>query len=264
MLIDYHIHTKLCGHAEGKMEEYVQSAIEKGLDEIGFSDHFPLFHVVAPDLSMKMEDLPVYINKVRELQKKFKKDIVIKLGIEVEYTPEIEAPTRKLLKDYNFDYISGSTHFLGKWVFDHPAYKDEWEKRNVYKVYEEYFSNLGKMVASDLFDVVAHIDLVKKFGYKPDRELTGIYRQMAGLIKQHGLCVEVNTAGLRRPVKEMYPSEELLKICFDMNVPIVLGSDAHNPDEVAMDFDKASVLVKKVGYKKIATFSDRKRTFVNL
>jgi histidinol-phosphatase (PHP family) len=211
-----------------------------------------------------MEEMPVYINKVRELQEKFKKDISIKLGIEVEYTPEIEKPTGEVLKNYDFDYIYGSTHFIGKWVFDHPAQKDEWKKRDVYEVYEEYFSTLRKMMASGLFDVVAHIDLVKKFGYRPDRSLAEIYNEVARSIVRYDLCIEINTSGLRKPVKEIYPAEELLKICFDANVPIVLGSDAHRPDEVAMDFDRALALVKKIGYKKIATFSNRKRALVNL
>lgn len=264
MMIDYHIHTKLCGHADGEMEEYVHSAIDKGLDEIGFSDHFPLFHVVATDLSMRMEELPLYINKVRKLQKEFKKDISIKLGIEVEYTPEIEDQTRKLLKNYSFDYISGSIHFLGKWIFDHPAQKDEWERRDVYEVYKKYFSNLGRMITSGLFDIVTHPDLVKKFGYRPERGLKEIYNEVAKLIKRYNVCLEVNTAGLRRPVKEIYPSEEFLKICFNSDIPIILGSDAHTPEDVARDFDSALSLIKKVGYKKIATFSDRKRTMVNL
>jgi len=264
MLIDYHIHTDLCGHAEGEMEEYVQSAIKKGLKEMGFSDHFPLFHIPAPDLSMKMEDLPVYINKVRELQKKFKKDISIKLGIEVEYTPETEVSTGKLLKNYSFDYIYGSVHFLGEWIFDHPAQKDEWEKRNVYEVYRNYFSNLEKMIRSNLFDIVAHIDLVKKFGYKPAEPLAGIYTNIAKLIAGHKMCIEVNTSGLYKPVKEIYPSEEFLKICFVNNVPVVLGSDAHSPEEVGRDFDKALYLIKKAGYKKIATFSSRRCRFINL
>ena len=107
MIIDYHIHTHLCGHAEGEMEEYVRSAVAKKMDEIGFSDHFPLFHVVAPDLSMSFDDLPAYINKVRELWNSYKKKIRIKLGIEVEYTAEIEKQTRELLKGYSFDYIIG-------------------------------------------------------------------------------------------------------------------------------------------------------------
>jgi len=264
MLIDYHIHTKLCGHAKGEMEEYVRAAIEKGLDEIGFSDHFPLFHIDAPDLSMKMEDMPEYVQSVKELKEKYKDKISIKLGMEVEYTPEIEVRTRELLKNYSFDYIFGSTHFLGKWVFDHPAYKDEWKKRDVYEVYKEYFSTLGKMVVSGLFDVVAHPDLVKKFGHKPDRGLTEMYSRLAMLIAKHNMCLEVNTSGLYRPVKEIYPSEEFLRICFDSGIPVVLGSDAHSPEEVARSFDKALSLIKKVGYRKIAIFSSRKRTLVNI
>ena len=264
MLLDYHMHTKFCGHAEGEMEDYVRSAITKGLDEMGFSDHFPLFHVEPGDLSMKMEDVPSYIEKVKELQEKYKNKIPVKLGIEVEYTPEIELPTRKLLENYNFDYIYGSVHFLGDWVFDHPAYKDEWKKKNVYRVYEEYFSNLRSMIASGLFDVAAHIDLIKKFGYKPEENLKNLYEEVAKSLKQYGMCIEVNTSGLYKPVKEMYPCEEFLKICFDSDIPVVLGSDAHRPDDVARDFDRALSILKKIGYKKIATFSNRKRTLVNL
>jgi len=264
MIIDYHIHTKLCGHAEGEMEEYVQSAIAKGLKEIGFSDHFPLFHIELRDLSMKMEDMPLYINKVRELWNSYKKKIRIKLGIEVEYTAEIEKQTRELLKGYSFDYIIGSTHFIGKWVFDHPDHKDEWEKRDVYRVYEEYFDQLCRMVSSGLFDIVGHADLVKKFGYKPKQKLTALYEKLAGLVKKQDMCVEINTSGLRRPVKEIYPAEELLKICFEKGIPVTLGSDAHAPGDVARDFDKALALIRRVGYRKIAVFSARKRRLVRL
>jgi len=264
MLIDYHIHTNLCGHAEGEMEEYVKSAVSKKVDEIGFSDHFPLFHVAAPDLSMSFDDLPIYINKVTDLRRAYRNKIRIKLGIEVEYTAEIEKQTRELLKEYSFDYIIGSTHFVGKWVFDHPDHKDEWKKRDVCQVYEEYFAQLCRMVDSGLFDIVGHADLVKKFGYKPKQKLTALYEKLAGLVRKRDMCLEVNTSGLHRPVKEIYPAEELLEICFKKGIPVTLGSDAHTPEDVARDFDKAMALIRSVGYRKIAVFSARKRSLVSL
>jgi len=264
MLVDYHIHTKMCGHANGEMEEYVESAIKNGLTEMGFSDHFPLFHIEPGDLSMKMEDFPLYIKKVKEMQEKYKDKITIRLGCEVEYSADIEKPTKEMLSKYNFDYLLGSTHFLGMWIFDHPDHKDEFEKRDVYEIYSNYFTGLEKMISSRMFDIVAHIDLIKKFGYRPSRPLEEIYSKIAKAINNSSMAIEINTSGLRKPVKEMYPAAQLLKICFETNIPVTLGSDAHKPEEVTRDFDKAVLLIKNAGYTKIAQFANRKRTLINI
>jgi len=264
MLIDYHIHTKLCGHASGEMEEYVENAIKNGLAEMGFSDHLPLFHIEPGDLSMKMEDFPIYVNKVKEMQEKYKDKITIRFGCEVEYTPEIEKKTKDILSQYNFDYLLGSTHFLGMWIFDHPDHKDEFEKRDIYEIYSDYFNGLEKMISSGMFDIVAHIDLIKKFGYKPSRPLEEIYKKVAKKINENNMAIEINTSGLHKPVKEMYPTPELLKICFEANIPVTLGSDAHRPEDVTRDFDKAIELIKNTGYTKIAQFVNRKRILINI
>ena len=209
----------MCGHAEGEMEDYVRVAIDKGLDEMGFSDHFPLLHIEMQNISMKMEELPFYFSCISALKEKFRGRIEIKSGLEVDYTPETEKQTRKILKKYNLDYVLGSCHFLGEWPIDHPDHIDEWKKRDVALVYKEYFQRINKMADTGIFDIIAHIDLVKKFGFIPEINLTNIYKDAALHIKKNNLCLEVNTSGLRKPVKEIYPAQEFLKICFDADVP---------------------------------------------
>ena len=127
-MIDYHIHTKLCGHATGEMEQYVERAIEIGLSEIGFSDHLPFVDSERTGFAMSLSQLPLYVQKVDELREKYP-TITIRLGIEVDYFPHLEKEIEELLAQYPFDYVYGSVHFLDDWVFDSPYALPEWKQQ---------------------------------------------------------------------------------------------------------------------------------------
>lgn len=258
-MIDYHMHTNLCGHARGDMSDYVKEAISRDLDEIGFSDHLPLNGNSGKEqnLSMLLDELPDYVNEVMNLRKSFP-EIRIKLGIEADYTPGTESYTKELLSKYNFDYVIGSVHYIGKWAFDHPGERREWDNKDVDTVYKEYFELLRKSARTSLFDIIGHCDLVKKFGNRPTGELTKDLNDTAKVFKECGVAVEINTSGLRKPVNEIYPSCEILKVYREYGIPVVFGSDAHTPDDVGADFDKAVSLARQVGYEEFVTFDNRK------
>jgi len=258
-LIDYHIHTNLCGHAVGEMADYVKEAINSDLEEIGFSDHLPLNgdSGKGQNLSMALDELPHYVNEVTNLRKSFP-EIRIKLGIEADYVPGTESYTKELLTRYNFDYVMGSVHYIGEWAFDHPGERKEWDIRDVDTVYKEYFELLRKSARTSLFDIIGHCDLVKKFGNRPTTELSGDLDDTAKVFKEYGVAVEINTSGLRKPVDEIYPSLEILKVYREYDIPIVFGSDAHTPDDVGKDFDKAMSLARQAGYQEFVTFENRK------
>ena len=268
MFIDYHIHTKMCGHAEGEMEEYVREAIKKGLGEIGFNEHFPILHLkdkkFARRLAMSIDEFPIYVEQVQRLQKEFKERISIKLGCEIDYLPGKMERIMHTINKYDFDYLYGSVHFLDDWMIDHPDHKSRFENQDLYKVYKDYFSLVEEAAESKLFDCISHIDVIKKFGYKPDEDLTCIYEQTATTLKRADVCIEVNTSGLYKPVREIYPEEKFLKICCKHNVPVTLGSDAHKPEHVGRDFDKAVSLIKKAGYRGIVRFSKRQKGYIPL
>jgi histidinol-phosphatase (PHP family) len=211
-----------------------------------------------PDYSMTPEQLPEYVQQVQALQGQFS-GIRIKLGIEADYySPSEEAATRALLAQYPFDYVYGSVHFLDDWAFDDPERIAEWDSQNIDTVYEQYFQRVQQAIRSELFDVVGHLDLVKKFGHRPTYDLKEPVEQIIKACQETGMAIEVNTAGLRKPVKEIYPSLDILRLIQQHDVPIVLGSDAHAPHEVAYDFDYARTVLHHCGLTKSAIFEGRK------
>lgn len=258
------MHTALCGHASGEMEEYVRAAAQKDLVEIGFSDHAPTFHVQDPELAMARQQLPGYVEQVRALQRKYRRPR-IKLGIEADFIPGYERELSKLLSEFDFDYVYGSVHIIGDWRFDDSRfYPNQYEERDVNEAYEQFFDLIRQSAQSGLFDVLGHMDLIKKFDYRPTGKIDHLLEETVQVIADCGVCVEVNTSGLRRPCKEIYPSEKILRLCHQNGVPVTLGSDAHGPWEVGMDFDKAVDLLKKVGYTQVAAFSKQQRELVGL
>ena len=255
---DYHIHTHLCGHACGTPEAYVQAAIERGLEEIGFNDHLPMLKYWQPDYSMTPEQLADYVRQVHALQRQFPK-ISIKLGIEADYyTPSEEAATCALLAQYPFDYVYGSVHFLDNWAIDDPVRVAEWDTQDVDAIYGRYFAVLEQAVRSELFDILSHMDLVKKFGHRPTRDMSGIVERVVRACRETGTAIEINTAGLRKPVREIYPAPEILRWIRQYGVPIVLGSDAHAPHEVACDFDAVRPLLQSYDLTEAVIFEARK------
>jgi len=255
MLVDYHIHTYLCGHAEGKPIEYVREAERKGISEIGFSDHI-MVDKWRPEYAMKVTQIEDYVRLVENIEKE--SSIPVKLGAEVDYFPGKEEEIRGIVEEFAFDYVIGSVHFLDDWVIDDPRYIKGYYERDINEVYLQYFSLVEKMASSQVFDVVGHLDLVKKFGFRPTVDITPKINAVLEKIKINGLCVEINTSGLEKPAREVYPGERILKVCLNLGIPITLGSDAHKPWEVGRHFNIALDLIKRVGYGEIATFSNRK------
>ncbi len=256
-MIDYHIHTKLCGHAAGEMEQYVERAIEIGLSEIGFSDHLPFLDVDCPGLAMKLSELPQYVQSVEQLRQQYP-NIIIRLGIEVDYFPHLEKQFADLLAQYPFDYVYGSIHFLDNWSFDSPFALHEWNLADIDQVYEQYIGLLHQAARSGLFDILSHLDLVKIYGFRPGRDMLPLWESLIKTVRENGLAIEINTSGLRKPVGEIYPSEEIVELISRYRVPIVFGSDAHRPEDVGRDFELAKALALKCGITSITQFENRK------
>ena len=258
MLIDYHIHTAISGDAKGELTEYIRIARDRGLTEIGVSDHY---HPEQPKYSMS-HGIDEYVKEVQQLKKKT--DFPLKLGIEVDFIPSLQKKIEKALKPNPFDYVIGSVHFINNWGFDNPKHISEYQKWNITQLYKKYFSLVQQCAKSRLFNIIGHPDLIKKFGYKPKTNITDVYLTTIEAIKDSNACVEVNTSGLRAPCREIYPNKQFLKMCFNNEAPITLGSDAHTPEDVGKNFDQALKLIKEVGYQNIARFTHRKPELVRI
>jgi histidinol-phosphatase (PHP family) len=256
-LVDYHNHTALCGHATGTVEEYIEAAIGKGLAEIGFSDHAPLPAGLREGITMHEDQTEEYLSSIQYNAQKYKAHIAVRTGFEVDF-PLHDTFNRQYLHDPRIDYLIGSCHFIDGWAFDHPDYIDGFSTRDIDEIYSRYYAILQDLISCGHFDIVGHFDLVKKFGHRARKDFK---KEIAALFNEapRPIAVEINTAGLRKPVKEIYPSADIVELLFSLNVPVTLGSDSHNPDEVACEFDTAVAMLKKAGYRKISGFGKRRR-----
>jgi len=251
------MHTPLCGHAVGAPRDYILAGQKAGLAEIGFSDHNPM-PTQFDDWRMAPNQLPEYVEMIQQAQREFP-DYPIRLGLECDYLPNYEGYIEYLSKQADWDYLIGSVHYVTPdWDIDNPKHLKRWDEQPVEEIWEAYFEAYTKMARSCLFDFLAHPDLVKKFGHRPTGDLTRFYRKMLDVAAEAGSILEINTAGLRKTVGEIYPSREFLAAAHMRNIPIVINSDAHSPKEVAADFDKAYMLARDVGYREVMTFKGRK------
>jgi histidinol-phosphatase (PHP family) len=257
-LNDYHMHTPLCGHAVGEPKEYVEQAIKLGFKEMGFSDHAPYVHMVDPKVTMNKDQLPDYYRMIEEVRDQYRDKIKVKIAIEADFIPGYESKTQAILDDYPYDYVIGSVHFIKDWGFDNPSERDQWDESDVNQVYRDYYDLLRQSARSKMYDIVAHADLVKKFGHRATEDMTGEIQKNAQVFKETGMTVEINTSGLRKPAKEIYPALSNLEIYSQAGIPLTFGSDAHDPIDVGKDFAAAVELAKKAGYKEYVLFKNRK------
>lgn len=248
----------MCGHATGTLDELVAAAIDRGLDEIGIADHMPLYYCDDPELAMRPDELPLYVEAVLEVKERFADRMTVRLGIEADYHPEtMEMRARELAK-YPWDYVIGSVHILDGWVFDDPRRLEVYEGLDIDEFYERYLGAVADMVETGLYDIVGHMDLAKKFNFRPGIDLSPHYARILAKMAARRVCYEINTAGLRWPADEMYPDPAFVEMAHEMGVPVTLGSDAHTPGDVARDFDMALDLLSEVGYDRTASFEGRR------
>jgi len=258
MIADLHNHTKLCNHATGEMNEYVQEAIKKDIKYFGFSDHAPM--EFDKKYRMSFNDMTKYEDDVKALKKEYKNDIEILLGYEVDFLPGFM--DKKVLKA-DVDYLIGSVHFLNGWGFDNPEFIGEYKNKDIDKIWEEYFEAIKSLAKSGLFDIVGHIDLIKVFNYLPKKEIKLIAKDAIKAIKEANMTVELNMAGYKKPIGELYPGRDILELIKEYDIPITFGSDAHKPDEICKYEDRLLDAIKEFDFKKCAIFKKRDRELIN-
>ena len=246
------------------MAAYVERAVRAGLPEMGFSDHIFMYWLPPerrdPELAMPEEQFGGYVEEVFRLRRAHP-EIAIRLSVEADFIEDHEASLAGILDGYPWDYVLGSVHFIGDWGMDDSRYLATYEDWDIDELYERYFDLICRAADSGHFDTIAHLDLVKKFGHRPTRDPRALYDRVARPLAAAGVAVEVNTAGLRKPVGELYPHLDLLVACRKAGVPATLGSDAHAPEEVAADYGLAVAHLQAAGYERVVTYERRRRAW---
>ncbi len=262
--VDLHNHTTLCNHATGSMEEYVQKAILEGIDIFGFSDHAPMHF--DPKYRMDITQKESYEKDVLILKEKYKKDIEILLAYEVDFMQNTSLMLDEIL-NAKVDYLIGSIHFIQEkdsslWGFDNPEFIGKYKEKNIDDIWIDYFEVVEQLAKSKLFDIVGHLDLIKVFKYLPNKDIKSLSYPALKAVKNANMTLEINAAGLRKPINQPYPSKELLELAFELDIPITFSSDAHDPSQIGFMYDEVTSLAKKIGFTKCVTYKNRDKQLV--
>ena len=282
---DWHTHNSLCKHAVGSIEDYIRRAIQLNLNVIGVSDHFPYEYLSSEILSLKdipyegyampSNNLESYINQLDHLREKYVNQIHVRSAFEIDFFRHQDHLLNNYLKNYldKLDYILGSVHVLfgktGIFAFDDGRFLNKYKEYDGNdEIYIEFYNSLQEMIKSPTFelDIVTHFDLPKKFDKKVEDKDIVMEKviETLELVKKSDLTVEINTSGLRKKVKEQYPSLDIIKHIYDLDIPILLGSDAHKPIEVAYEFKSITKMLKNIGFNRFAHYKKRSRSFIEI
>jgi histidinol-phosphatase (PHP family) len=274
MLTDYHLHLRpdeedtpaaRYFNAEN-VDRYLAAAAVAGIEELGVSEHVYRFRQ-ALDLWRH----PLWVENARDdldAYCAFVRTTPLKLGIECDFIPGAEERTAELLGPRKFDYVVGSVHFIGEGdaAVDHEGW-DVWEGGDADEIWRRYFELLADCARSGLFDILAHPDLVKVWGRArplPGMDPRAYYEPAVEAIAASGIAVELSTAGLRKPVNELYPARDFAELCVEAGVPFALSSDAHLPEQVGFEYDRAVELLDSLGIGEICVFEGRRRSLAPL
>ncbi len=237
---DYHMHSRFCRHAVGRIEEYARAASAAGLDEICLTPHVPLagfrpgfFH---DRLRMDREEFPRYIDEVERVRARFP-GLTILSGIEADYIAGREEGLERFLSSYPFDYVLMSVHFIAEWPEHQWVFDFSRDPRPLESIYDDYLQAVGKGIDTGLFDCVAHFDLIKQDGRPLLATHRAQVREIIARCRDRGMSAEVNTSGTRKEIADTYPAVEIIQMMREMNLPLTPGSDAHAPTQVACGFE---------------------------
>lgn len=289
---DHHLH--LHAHADldgdpvpgdyrpGLIEEYVESAARIGVSELGFTEHlyrcvestealgafwqsdeYPELgefsrRMVENDRSLSLEG---YVGVIQDAKDA---GLPVQLGLEIDYFPDTIDAVLELIEPYPWDFLIGAVHWIGPFAIDTSASSTEVRRRGVDRVWRQYFELMTELAGSSAVDVLAHVDLPKKYGLRPDHEPIELYEGVVRAAAASGTAVEVSSQGLRNPAQEEYPSPTFLQMFYQAGVQITLASDGHAPEQAGQGIDQVVAAARQAGYTERLTFSARQSDAVRL
>jgi histidinol-phosphatase (PHP family) len=268
VLTDYHVHLRpddgppaVESFTRENAERYRETAAERGIEELGVAEHV---HRFAQALEVwahpfwreqAVDDLDAYCEFVRE-------ETDLRLGLEADFVPGREDRMAALIEARDWDFVVGSVHFLRDQAVDMRGEWDIWRSEDPESVWARYFETLGEAARSGMYDVLAHPDLVKVWGSGapyPDGDLRRFYERAMEGIAESEVTIEVSTAGLRKPVREIYPAAPFLEMCLEAGRPVALSSDAHQPADLGYEYEQAVDWLDGLGVRELAVFERRRR-----
>jgi histidinol-phosphatase (PHP family) len=268
MKFDLHTHHYRCGHAEGEIRDYIESAIAGGLVAVGISDHSPYFgsseEQAQPLIAMAKNEFPKYVAEILQLKEEYKSEIDVLLGVESDFFPEFADIYREVYAQYPFDYIIGSVHQVNAVsIFNRNRWKKHTEVQKV-AVKEAYYELIQQSARSGMFQILGHIDAMKGF-YPAFSEIkTDIVDDTLRVIGECKMAIEINTSGKTKDCGGWYPSDAILERALFHGVEVTFGSDAHKPSRVADEWDEVAARLKEIGFKQWVYFKQKQRQIVPL
>jgi histidinol-phosphatase (PHP family) len=269
LLTDYHLHLRTDERENtperfftpANAERYREAAEERGITELGVAEHIYRF-TAALEIwqhpfwrEFTHDDIDDYCGFVRE-------ETDLRLGIEMDFIPGREDRIGNVLEAREWDFVVGSVHFLRDHSLDTEDYSVWGAGESAEKIWRRYFETVAESARSGLYDIIGHPDLVKVWGRaapQPDTDLRRYYEPTVEAFLDAGVAVELSTAGWRKPVAEQYPSVPFLEMLVDAGCPIALSSDAHQPDQVGFEYERAVELLESLGVRELAVFEGRER-----
>lgn len=279
MLIDYHMHFEYGKYDEEWVKGFFESAKDKGVDEIGITEHS---HAFKEFEDLYYEDLILDNSKTGEFQKKWLgnkkskfiysldqyKDFIDKLkakGYPVKFGIEVcnfrnQKKVIEILSKYDFDYIIVSIHFIKGWGFDFSALKDIFETKSIYSIWEDYVKEIENVAETGYYDILGHPFNLRLFNNFPEKNVDSLLEETARILKNNNMCVDINTGTYYRyPVKEISPYTGFMKFVKKYNLPVILSSDAHEPGHAGYMIKEAADYAKEHNIREITIFDKRKR-----
>lgn len=251
MRVDLHMHTTLCRHATGTVDEYIAQGQRMGLDIMGFTDHNPMPEWYDTAARMYPEQLPTYVQWITEAQARTRTPRIL-LGLEADFFPGTEDAVREQIDTYDFDYIIGSVHPFGGWIdFAAPGDPED--------LCRKYYSLLEKSAQSRLFDIIAHPDLVKHWAPASESVWKPLAARALDAVAESGAALEYNASGAYKDIQEVYPNPVILAMARERGIPIAFGSDAHDAQHVGRGLDNGLKVLAELGYDSVVAFDKRSR-----
>lgn len=270
-------------YPRGYIDRYVEHALARGVTELGFTEHLyrcvesaavlgRWWHTEVDDSHLSRTMLDV-LRAERNLSLKRYVEVVVdakerglpvKLGLEVDFQPGTEEEVLDLLSDYPFDFLIGSVHWIGAWAFDRTVALGEFHQRGVLTAYRQYFELLEQLAGSGMVDVLAHADVIKRNGIRPEEPFASLYPPVVAAASVTGTAVEVSSAGLYRDAAEVYPAPDFLQLFREAGVPVTLASDGHFPEQAGRGHDAVVAAARAAGYTSHLRFEERRRIVIPL
>ncbi|MGG1312143.1 histidinol-phosphatase [Cohnella laeviribosi] len=267
---DLHTHHYRCGHAEGTIEDYIESAIAAGLTAIGISDHSPYFareeDHPQPGTCMAKSEFANYVSEVLRLKERYRDKIEVLLGVESDFYPDQIELYRASYEPYPFDYIIGSVHQTrGISIFNRKRWNNLSEEQKTEEK-RHYYDLIRQSARSGLFQVLGHIDAMK--GYYPVfSDIAGAEKEIDGVLQavaEEDIAIEINTSGKTKDVGGWYPSDDILERALHFGVDVTFGSDAHVPSRVGDEWEEVRRRLKEIGFSRWVYYRRKSKVVVSL